>query len=291
MNDINNIVFEVYNSVLNMDYTRNEKKCLGMKIKKIYRYVRTGYIFSYFTIRHSLSEINHFVPTRNVYPHLKTCIYTVSTGKYDEIKEPIYIDPEIDYYIFTEQEINQESVWKKLEMPEKLKNSMTSLEQARYVKSHPQEFFADYEYSIFIDGNVRITCDIKPLIYSMIAAEKKIAIHRHQVRDCIYDEAKAIYAAGKASYQDLKKQTGEYKRIGFPKHFGLFETNIVIRNHNDEDCKIIMDTWWNEMEKFTKRDQMSFTVALWKNKKECDYVLSLGNNSRRNPYFIVDSHK
>ena len=175
-------------------------------------------------------------------------------------------------------------------MPAKLKSSMTSLEQARYVKTHPHEFFVDYEYSVFIDGNIRITCDIKPLVYSMIATEKKVAVHRHQLRNCIYDEAKAIYAAGKASYQDLKKQTAEYERIGFPKHFGLFETNIVIRNHNDRECKTIMNNWWDEMEKFTKRDQMSFTVVLWENKKESDYVLSLGNNSRRNPYFIVDSH-
>ena len=45
-----------------------------------------------------------------------------------------------------------------------------------------------------------------------------------------------------------------------------------------------MNTW-------TKRDQLSFTYSLWKNGKNSDYILSLGNNSRRNPFFIVDSHK
>lgn len=290
MNELNRIVFDVYNGVLDMDYTKNRHDTVREKLKKIYRYIVSGYVFSYKIVGKNMGLKNKFSATDKVYPGLKICIYTVSTGKYDQIKEPIFVDDEIDYYVFTEQDIQSDCTWKKKEIPQSLKDMMTPLELARYIKTHPHEFFPEYDYSIFIDGNIRITCDIKPLIYSMIAAGKKIAIHRHQVRDCIYDEAIAIYAAGKASKSELKRQTKEYKGLGFPKHFGLFETNVVIRNHVDSECIQIMNSWWSEMEQFTMRDQMSFTVALWKNNKESDYVQSLGNNSRRNPYFIVDSH-
>ena len=120
---------------------------------------------------------------------------------------------------------------------------------------------------------------------------KNIAIHRHQVRDCIYSEGRAVLATGKALSKDVHNQLRKYDREGFPKHYGLFETNIIIRNHNNEECINIMEDWWNEMVQWTKRDQLSFTYALWKNNKGSDYVMSLGNNSRRNPYFIVDSHR
>lgn len=292
MNDINEIVFEVYKSVLEMDYSKNNKENIVDKTKKVMRYLFSGYIFEISKIRTKLEESNHYKNKEsNEEIQGGIVVYTVSTGLYDEIKEPIYKDSSIDYFVFTEQEISSSSMWRKKNIPGRLKEKYTSLELARYIKTHPHEFFENYEYSIFIDGNVRITCDIKPLIKDMIFSEKKIAIHEHQVRDCVYQEAKAVFAAGKANYVDLCKQMKMYKREGFPKHFGLFETNIVIREHNDLVCKNIMDDWWKEMEKHTKRDQLSFTVALWKNGLRKDVIHSLGNNSRRNPYFIVDSHR
>lgn len=290
MNDINKIVFDVYRGVLDMDYSKNEKKDIFKMISKLYRYIITGYIWDVKKIRKEMCRLNEFTPTQKCYEDVRFAIYTVSTGKYDAIKEPIYIDENIDYYVFTEQELSEQSIWKKKEIPADLREKMTSLELARYIKTHPHEFFVDYDYSMFIDGNVRITCDVKPLLYSMIENNKCIAIHRHQVRDCIYDEAKAIYAAGKASYVSIKNQINTYKHCGFPEHYGLFETNIVIRKQNDEDCVNVMNDWWSEMESHTKRDQLSFTYALWKNKRDSEFVFSLGNNSRRNPYFIVDSH-
>lgn len=290
MNEINRIVFEVYNGVIEMDYTKNEKKNLKKTLLKGIRYLLSGYLFSLANVRKKLKEPNIFNTIDDVFPETKIVVYTVNTGKYDKIKEPIFVDKNIDYYVFTEQEIPVDSTWKKFDIPKTLRKGRSSLEQARYVKSHPHEFFKQYNYSIFIDGNIRITCDIKPLVYSMIASGKKMAIHKHQVRNCIYQEAKAIYAAGKASYRDIHEQMETYRRIGFPKEFGLFETNVIIREHNDKDCISIMNTWWREMVKHTKRDQLSFTYSLWANGKEARYVLSLGNNSRRNPYFIVDSH-
>lgn len=290
MNELNDIVFEVYKGVLEMDYTKNTKNSLLDKIKKLNRYIVSGYIFQFKKARKAMSKLNVFQPTKKTYSNIKIAIYTVSTGKYDNLKEPIYIDENIDYFVFTEQNIKGDSIWKKKEIPEQLKN-LPSLDQARYIKTHPHEFFSEYDYSMFIDGNIRITCDVKPLFYTLIDSQKKIAIHKHQVRNCIYDEAKAIYAVGKASKKLLRAQIKKYKKDGFPANYGLFETNVVIRKHNDPECKKIMDDWWNEMSIWTKRDQLSFTYSLWKNGKLAEYVLSLGNNSRRNPYFIVDSHK
>lgn len=53
-----------------------------------------------------------------------------------------------------------------------------------------------------------------------------------------------------------------------------------------------MDKWWEEFCRFeTRRDQLSFMYALWKKGYTKDFIMSLGNNSRRNPYFIVGGHK
>lgn len=292
MNDINHIVFELYKDLLNKNQ-RNDTvlSSLITSIKKMYRYMISGKFFDRKNMNRKLLEMNRFVATDKVFKDAKFAIYTVNTGGYDQIYEPLYIDESIDYYIYTDQKIPENSVWKKIEINNDRLKRMSSLEQARYIKLHPHEFLKSYEYSMFIDGNVKITCDIRPLLYTMIDNNKKIAIHDHQTRDCLYDEGKVVRIWKKDTSGKAKKQIEFYKKNNFPEHFGLFETNIVIRKHNDEECIEVMNTWWKEIERFSKRDQLSFTYALWKNGFDKEFVLSLGNNSRRNPYFIVQNHK
>ena len=125
----------------------------------------------------------------------------------------------------------------------------------------------------------------------MIDSKKTIAIHRHNCRDCIYHEARIVWAQKRAKFIDILKQILSYKKEGFPSHYGLFENNIIIRFHNDPKCVDIMETWWNEIITKTKRDQLSFAYSLWKNNVNSDFVMSLGNCSRNSEYFSIVSHK
>lgn len=285
----NDDIFELYFSLL----SQHESKQLSIKKKLVplMKFIITGYIFKRKEHNKEINKYNEFEETKNSYSNLKLTVYTVVSGKYDIINRPIFKDDKIDYYIFTDQELPKNSPWKRITFKEANIDNLTPLEQARYVKTHPHLFFADYDYSMFIDGNIQITCDIKPLFYSLHEKNKTIAIHEHQCRDCIYDEAKAIYILGKAKFFDIHKQISNYKKALFPEHYGLFETNVLIRKHNDSICMKIMEDWWNQIEMFTKRDQLSFTYVLWKNNLTKDYIFSLGNNSRKNPYFIVKNHK
>lgn len=284
----NKDIFEIYISLAcpSSSADRNIKS----KIIKYLKYILIGYLFKRKLVKENLNKLNKFQETEKEYPNLKLVIYTVISGKYDIINRPIYIDDNIDYYVFTDHEIPKNSPWKRITFKDINISNYSPLEQARYVKTHPHIFFPQYDYSMFIDGNIQTTCDVKPLFYSLHENNKTIAIHKHQCRDCIYDEAKIIFAHGRAKFFDILKQMRYYKKGGFPKHYGLFETNILIRKHNDIKCKKIMEDWWKEINTFTKRDQLSFTYVLWKNGLQKDYILSLGNNSRKNPYFIVKSH-
>lgn len=261
-----------------------------MNIQKLFRYVLSGYVFERKAIIKSLKQANGFVQSNHECKLPKIAVYTVSTGGYDVVKEPRFVDEQFDYFVFTNSKLPTDTVWKVIPLNGECKK-MSALEQARYVKTHPHLFFRDYDISIFIDGNIQIIKDIRPLIYKMIEEGKNIAVHRHNCRDCIYHEARIIWAQGRAKLFDILKQIYHYRRMGFPRHFGLFETNVIIRFHNDPKCKAVMDTWWNEIETRTKRDQLSFTYSLWKNGLISDYVMSLGNCSRNSEYFSVVNHK
>lgn len=290
MNNINDIVFEIYDEMIDLKYEKSQS--LFNKIKKGYRYLKSGYYRERKNNNILMNKKNEFVLSSSVYSNIKLCVYTVCLGGYDIIKNPIYVDSTIDYFIITDQELPVDTVWKKIDINSLKLDEYTKVEQTRYVKVHPEILFPNYDYSLYIDSNIRITCDVKPIIYTFIDSNKSIAIHKHQTRNCIYKESIAIYASGKAKKKDINIQINEYKKDGFPKEYGLFENNIIIRKHNDKDCINVMNVWWEQIHKFdTKRDQLSFMYSLWKNGFSEEFVFSLGNNSRRNPFFIVSSHK
>ena len=178
-------------------------------------------------------------------------------------------------------------------IPEHLEG-LSNVKKQRYLKLHPDEALCgkNYDYTVYIDGSCRITCDIKPMVYSMIAAEKTIGIYSHAEFVSPYDEAPFCWVVKNVSYRAIKEQMNFYSREGLPKYTGYYETPVLIRKSGDVELQAVMDTWWEQIKHFTHRDQLSLPYALWKNGKDSSYVFSLGTNVFRCPYFIFASkHK
>ena len=62
-----------------------------------------------------------------------------------------------------EQFKNVETSAEIIEIPDRLKY-LSPVKQQRYIKTHPHEFFKEYDYSIWIDGNMEILSDPASLI-------------------------------------------------------------------------------------------------------------------------------
>ena len=213
----------------------------------------------------------------------RIAVYTVIFGKYDEILEPYCSPDNIDYYIITDQEFDSlKSKWEKVDISafkSKIKN-MSSSEKNRYFKINPSLVFKDYKYSIYIIGNILVVSDFTELINKIGLFD--IATHTHNSRDCVYEEAKAVLAAGKEKKKNIDIQMKAYRDAGMPKKYGLMECNIIARRHT-EQCSKIMWQWWEEFQKFSKRDQLSLPYVLFKNGIDVSDVATLGVNVLQNP--------
>ena len=234
--------------------------------------------------KYELKEYKQFAKKRIV-------VYTCVWGKYDTLLEPFFVNPNIDYIIFTDQEIPKDSVWKKGTIPNDLDvNKMSGVDVNRYFKMLPHRFFKEYDCSIYVDGNIRVVTDMMPIVTDL--GDSPIGIHRYQV-DCIYNMKDAIIAGKRAKRALVKKQLSNYKKLGFPKKFGAFECNVLVRNHNDNVCQSIMEEWWDEFNKTeSKRDQLSLPYVLWKMGFTSETIFSLGQEVRMNPRFIIsDKHE
>ena len=228
-----------------------------------------------------------FTPTKKIYPGLKIAVYTAITGGYDLLNEPSFIDKDFKYFAFTDFDFKN-SVWTKIKIPDSL-NNLNNAMKNRYIKTHPDEFFKDFDYSIYIDGKCEIIGDIRKIIYSMIEAGKKIGIFQHPSRNCIYEEMATCYVDKKAPRKILIEQIKKYKSENFPAKFGLFENAIIIRKSNDQDINKIMSSWWKEIILYG-RDQISLPYVLWKLGFDKNFIFSPGRNVWRSKYFKFHEH-
>lgn len=192
-------------------------------------------------------------------PKNKKVIYTCITNNYDDLIEDEFYLEDYDYICFTNNENLKSNRWKIEKIPSTL-SSLSPVKQARYIKTHPHKFLSNYELSVWIDGSVKILNDFSELINSSV-----IQIPQHPNRNCIYKEAVAVLKQKKDTKENIDKQIIKYHELGFPENYGLVQSNIIIRKHNDKNCIKLMEDWWNEIKNGSHRDQLSFNYVLWKN--------------------------
>lgn len=197
------------------------------------------------------------------YATKKVAIYTCITGGYDKFEEQKIIIPNCDYFIISDREMNCSRYTENINISEVITNDIKdSRLQNRYCKMHGHTIFRDYEYSIYLDGNIEILQDISS--YLELTNESGIAFYKHEVRECIYDEGMAVMFLNKADSKQIKKQLKEYAEEGMPAKYGLLAGGVILRNHHSSLGNQIMENWWKEYSKWPTRDQISLMYTLWK---------------------------
>ena len=220
----------------------------------------------------------------------KIVVYSCIVGNYDSINEPIYFNDNVEYILFSDKEIKS-NFWKIKKIPSKVLKLKNKTLINRYIKLHPFEFFKDYEYSIYIDGNIKTLTDISGFV-NCINNKTGIAMFKHHSRNCIYIEEKACLLQNKGNKDKLIEQINKYKLEKFPKNYGLLEGTIIVSDLKSEKAKDLLIDWWNEFyESGSLRDQLSLPYVLWKNNYKVEDIGFLGNNIRKCPKLLFLPHE
>lgn len=194
----------------------------------------------------------------------KKVVYTCITGGYDSLVEPKVISAGFDYICFTDNLELKSNVWDIKPLPKET-DELSQVKKQRYVKINPHKLLGDYELSIWVDGNVELKGDLNDFISKKIKDDDIICVPKHPQRNCIYEEERTVVAMKKDVKENTNPQINRYKKEGFPKKYGLLQSNILIRRHNSPDCIKLMEDWFEEVKNGSHRDQLSFNYAAWKN--------------------------
>ena len=214
-------------------------------------------------------------------------------GEYDFLKEPEYIPKGVDFICFSDQNFKS-NIW---EVKKSIPLYKDNTRKARKYKILPHRCLSNYDVSIWLDGNKIIKGNV--LNYLNYLGKNKLALYDHMLcfdkRNCIYQEANAIFSLGNEpgkSFKDdpliIKKQMEKYLSKGYPIDNGLAFTCGIIRKHNDKEVVKVMEDWWHELKYGSKRDQLSFNYVAWKNNFAFNY---LPGDGRDDNIIIHKSHK
>lgn len=196
------------------------------------------------------------------YTTKRIAIYTCITDGYDTYEEQKAIVPDSDYFLISDRPVRCSGSTQNINISEVVPDNVKApKQQNRYCKMHGHAIFKQYEYSIYLDGNVRILQDISD--YLNLTNESGIAFYKHEVRDCIYDEGMAVMFLNKADPHKIKLQLREYAEKGMPAKYGLLAGGAIFRNHKRNLGNQIMENWWREYIKWPTRDQISLMYVLW----------------------------
>jgi len=191
----------------------------------------------------------------------KFVLYTAVFGQTSNFRIPRLSIPDIDRFCYTDLNIKDDFYQvRKMNL-----DHLVAVRRQRFVKiCIPDEIFDNYEYSVYVDRKHPIKVDFEYLV-SCLRPQSDFAtrLHLYKKRNCIYDEGKVCIEKGKGERADILKQLDFYRSEGYPAQNGLYATFILFRRHTKE-LKEFSKLWWEQIEKYSHRDQISLPYVAWK---------------------------
>nr|GMC72548.1 uncharacterized protein LOC109188334 [Ipomoea batatas]GMC76644.1 uncharacterized protein LOC109188334 [Ipomoea batatas]GME02714.1 uncharacterized protein LOC109188334 [Ipomoea batatas] len=124
------------------------------------------------------------------------------------------------------------------------------------------------------------------------------AISRHYRRFDVFEEAEANKAAGKYNNESIDYQINFYKREGLTRYS---EAKLPITSDVPEGCVIIREhipitnlftcLWFNEVDRFTSRDQLSFSIVRDRVMAKTNWTVNMFLDCERRNFVLQAYHR
>ncbi|KAH7857387.1 hypothetical protein Vadar_012139 [Vaccinium darrowii] len=159
--------------------------------------------------------------------------------------------------------------------------------------------FPNVRYSLWIDGKLQLVVDPYRILERFLWRKNaSFAISRHYKRFDVFVEAEANKAAGKYNNASIDFQTEFYKMEGLTPYS---EAKLPITSDVPEGCVIIREhipisnlftcLWFNEVDRFTSRDQISFAIVRDKIAAKTNWTMNMFLDCERRNFVVQGYHR
>lgn len=217
----------------------------------------------------------------------RIAVATAIIGDYDVLQLPEHIDPDVDYFCFSDARIDGYDVF---EIRTVDYSNDDPRRVARYVKTNLLRLLKGYDYLIWVDSNVQIRGSLDKFISKMKDSDAAVGVIYHPTRMTYLDEAKEVTARKLDDQNVVQQQVEGYRKTIDLEEDRLIETNFMIFNARDGRASAFADLWWCEIQKKSKRDQLSVNYALRASGTQAQPLLDDGYSCRDYPGFRLFFH-
>lgn len=187
-------------------------------------------------------------------------VYTAIFGNYDTLKDPLKVSTVVDYICFTDSKDLKSNVWKIIHVD---LSSSPSLLNRELKLLYPHREFFDYDYSLYVDGSILIKEDVA-VFFEKYAGKYPVMNFKHPNNDCIFKEIINCIKLNKGNPEKLIQQYNVYLSEGMPKHWGLSDNKIILRDNHSELNKEMMEEWFEHVANYSGRDQVCLAYVYYK---------------------------
>ncbi|KAH6792922.1 strawberry notch protein [Perilla frutescens var. hirtella] len=154
--------------------------------------------------------------------------------------------------------------------------------------------FPNARYSLWVDAKLELVVDpIMILERFLWRKNASFAISRHYRRFDVFEEAEANKAAGKYENASIDFQIEFYRKEGLTSYSAA---KLPITSDVPEGCVIVREhipisnlftcLWFNEVDRFTSRDQISFSTVRDKIRSKTNYTINMFLDCERRNFVV-----
>lgn len=177
---------------------------------------------------------------------MRKAIFTVVIGEYDKILPAPKFEG-WDCFLFTDKSPDDSKGWIVKLVPSEVDQHKAS----RRYKILSHKFLPDYDLVCYIDGNMKLRKE--PPSHPMRG------LH-YSVRG-VYHEASEVIRQKRANPDVINRQVNFYRLNGIKGATPIYQNGFFVRTH-DKETNDIHDLWWNHVDMFSHRDQISLPAIL-----------------------------
>lgn len=218
----------------------------------------------------------------------RRCVYTANFNGYSNIAhfpnlKKILERKNILFIVFTDQDLDNEYASLIVKANVCAPNPRYA---AKVFKVLSHRFLSNCDTSIWIDANIDISGDISHIIEKFEQQRCPLSVFEHDKRNHLIEEAEACSRLAKDCSTVIQKQVEQYRSID-TESLGLYQGRIIIR----KPCSVIVsfeELWWNEIAKYSIRDQISLPVAIYSSGAS---VMVMRKEQRDTTFTVLDHAK
>ena len=200
----------------------------------------------------------------DLYKGRKKLLYTVLTGTYDQLNEipsSLVNTRDWDFLCLTDNPSLSSETWKIQLVGKDEGLDPVRLSRLYKIKNHLVD--TGYDISVYTDANIRIRGDLDHFLSQALGLDCTLGLLYHPFHSSLEQEVELCIRTGRDDPALLEEQYRFYTdKENFTDFLPHINARLLIRRPGDRQIESLMETWFEQLLRWSRRDQVSFNYSL-----------------------------